>query len=374
MNRPLTRLLVKVVAKGFYQEHTGLLLTLFIVIFSNFFYTSVLNQTHLTQEGLIQNALKLVLTTVSEPLGVVFLFSLFLLYTGKSWQYVADRLKRVDVQFLFYSTNALGWGRQLASWAALQLVVSLPIIGLGVFALLIGVAFGYWLVPLLIPFYLLALTFSSAWYYTRLLNTTVGPATVDHLGWLRRWPKPLFSLFLYEVMVNKRLTYAMTKGVSFASIAFLVRVLPDAKADVRLVGLISLCVALSHVILLYQSAEFEGFYLRFARNFPYGLWDVWAQQGAMYSVLLLPEFVWLFVEGKLYNVLIGALLLLSVTLLFRALLYGLSGRMDYYLRTVGGLFAFYFLMILFGYTALLAVGNLVAAWVLVYCYRDGSFA
>ena len=115
MKRPLTRVLIKVVANGFYQEHTGLLLSLFIVIFINFFYTSVLNQTHLTEEQIIQNALKLVITTVSEPLGVVFLFSLCFLYSVKSWQYVAGRLKRVDVQFLFYSSNALSWARQVQS-------------------------------------------------------------------------------------------------------------------------------------------------------------------------------------------------------------------------------------------------------------------
>ncbi|WP_375436339.1 hypothetical protein [uncultured Hymenobacter sp.] len=115
MKRPLTRALIKIVATGFYRQHTGFLLSLFVLVFINFFYTNVLNQTHLTREQLLQTALKLVISSVSEPLGVVLLFGLFLLYSWKSWQYVAGRLQGVDVQFLYYSSTALRWTRQVQS-------------------------------------------------------------------------------------------------------------------------------------------------------------------------------------------------------------------------------------------------------------------
>ena len=370
MKRPLTRVLTKVIANGFYQEHTGLLLSLFIVIFINFFYTSVLNQTHLTEEQIIQNALKLVITTVSEPLGVVFLFSLFFLYSVKSWQYVAGRLKRVDVQFLFYSSTALSWARQVQSWSIVQLVISLPIIVLGLFAMIIGFTFGHWVIPLLIPIYLLALILYSGAYYTRLINATVvQPVNVARFAWLRSWPKPLFSLFLYEVISKKRVTYAITKLASSISITLIFNIFPDSHADVRLVGVMSLCVALTHVILIYQSSEFELFYLRFARNFPYSHWQLYCQQGALYSLLLLPELVWFLVVGEFKAGLIGAFLMLSITLLFRALLYGIGQRMDYYLRSIFGLFIVFLLTILFGFTELLAVCTSVAAWALLYRYR-----
>ncbi|MVM35468.1 hypothetical protein GO755_35935 [Spirosoma sp. HMF4905] len=373
MKRPLTRVLVKVVTNGFYREHTGLLLSLFIVIFINFFYTSVLNQTHLTKEQIILNALKLAITSVSEPLGVVFLFSLCFLYTMKSWQYVAGRLKRVDVQFLFYSSNALSQVRQVQSWSIVQLIIVLPIVALGVFAMIIGFAFGHWIIPLLIPVYLLTLILYSASYYTRLINTTVTePANVTRLTWLRSWPKPFFSLFLYEVIAKKRVTYAITKLASAISIVLIFTIFPDAHTDIRLFGILSLCIALAHVILIYQSSEFELFYLRFARNFPYSQWQLYCQQGALYSLLLLPEIVWFLAVGGVREGLIGTLLTLSITLLFRALLYGLGQRMDYYLRAVFGLFTFSLLLILFGFTELLAVGNIVAAWGLLYRYHYQS--
>ncbi|GAB3898771.1 hypothetical protein [Spirosoma agri] len=371
MKKPLTRVLVKVVASGFYREHTGLLLTLFILIFINFFYTSVLNQTHLTQEQIILNALKLVLTSVSEPLGVIVLFGIFLLYSVKSWQYVAGRLTGVDVQFLLYSSTALSPARQRQSWAILQFVLSLPIIGLGVFTLIIGFAFGHWVIPSVIPIYLLTLIAYSAWYYTRLINTPLGePATAGKLTWLQRWPKPFFSLFLYEIISKKRVPYVLTKVASAISIALVFSVFPDAHTDVRLFGVLSLCSALTHVVLIYQSSEFELFYLRFTRNFPYRQWQLFVQQGALFGFLLLPELLWFLLVGDLRAGLLGAGLLLSTTLVFRAVLYALGQRMDYYLRFVFGLFTFFLLVILFGGTELLVVCDVVAAWMLTYRYHD----
>ncbi|WP_324679231.1 hypothetical protein [Hymenobacter sp. GOD-10R] len=275
------------------------------------------------------------------------------------------------MQFLFYSSNALRWTRQVQTWSIVQLVIAIPIIILGVYAMIIGMAFGYWLIPLLIPICLLALTVYNASHYTRLINnnTVVAPPKADRLAALRSWPKPLFSLFLYEVFSKKWVAYAVTKLASLVSIVLIFSVFPDSHSDMRLLGIISLCVAVAHVILIYQASEFELFYLRFARNFPYSRWQVYGQQVALYSLLVLPELVWFLVVGKSSQGLLGALLLLSVTLLFRALLYWLGQQMTYYLRLVFGLFIFFLLTNLFGFTELLIIGNAVAAWVFLYRYQ-----
>lgn len=373
MKKKLTRVLVKVVVSGFYQAHAGLLLSLFILIFINFFYTSVLNQTHLTQDQLIRNALKLVLTSVSEPLGVIVFCSLCLVYSLKSGQYVSRRLRADDVQFLFYSSNALSWAQQVGAWSIVQLIIALPICGLGLFAIIIGITFGYWVVPLLIPVYLLALILISAVYYTRLINTTVSPpGRIKRSNWLRSWPKPLFSLFLYELIDKKRVPYLITKLLSLVSIGLLFSLFADARTDIRLLGMIGLCVALAHSILIYQSSEFEVVYLRFARNFPLGHWQLYRQQSALYSLLLLPEIVWFLLVGGFSQGLLGVLLMLSLLLLFRALLYRLGQRMDAYLRWVFGLFTFCLLAIVFGFTLFLPVCSAVAAWGLHYRYQYRS--
>lgn len=369
MNRPLIRVLIKIMVKGFYRAHTGLLLSLFIVIFSNFFYTPVLNQTHLTQEQIIRNALKLVLTTVSEPLGVFVLFSLWVCYSLKSGQYVARRLKEVDAQFLFYSTNAFSSANQFTAWSIVQSIIYLPVISLGVFAMIIGLSYGHWVVPAVIPFYLAALIAINAFFYKNLVTSTVGkPIDDDKLIWLRSWPKPRFSLFLYEVMHKKRVTCLVTKCFSAVSIVLLLSVFFDAHTDTRLFGLISLCTALAHVILLYELSAFDFVYLRFARNFPISHWQRYGQQVALYSVLLLPEIVLLFTLSGWSGGLLFTFLTSSLLLLFRSLLYPLGQRMDSYLRIVFGFFVVFLLLILFGLTEWLLTGAFVASWGLAYHY------
>jgi hypothetical protein len=370
VKRPLTRALLKIFATGFYRQHTGFLLTLFVVVFINFFYTPVLNQTHLTPEEILATALKLVLSSVSEPLGIELLGSLFLLYSWKSWQYVASRLQGVDVQFLYYSSNASPWPRQVQSWALVQLVVCLPLVVISLYAMLVGLAFGYWLIPLLLPVYLLVLLVSSGAYYTRLLNNMMAESIqVNRLAWLRRWPKPLFSLFLYELFDKKRVPYAVTKALSLASITLLWSVFPTSGADSRLFGFLGLCSALTHVVLLYQAQEFEEFYLRFTRNFPLSRWQIIGQQVTLYTVLLLPELLALLILSSFQHGLSGAAVLLSVTLFFRALLGRVGQQLTKYLQLVFGFFLIFLFLLLFGFTNWLIVGNLVVAGRLFYRYQ-----
>lgn len=370
MKRPLIRVLLKLIARGFYQEHTGLLVSLFLVVFINFFYTRVPDQPHLTEEQVIQNGFRLVIYSVSEPVGVVALAGVCLLYSLKSWHYVAGRLRGADAQFLAYSSNALPRRRQVRSWAVVQGVILLPIIGLCLYAMIVGFIFRYWLVPLLLPGYLLLLTAAGAHYYAHLLNDALlRPAGLPRLAWLRAWPKPLFSWFLYEVISKKRVTYLITKLASAASVALLLLAFPASHADVRFAGLLALCCAVGHVVLVFQASEFELVYLPLVRNLPYGRGRVYGQQALLYGGLLLPEIAWLLAAGRLSTGLTAAGLLLSVTLLLRALLYRTGQRMTSYLRVVFILFILLLLANLFGITGLLALGSALAAGVLLYSYR-----
>jgi len=370
MKNALTHVLLKVVARGFYQAHTGWLISLFLLVFSNFFYTRVPNQAHLTQAQITQSGFGLVIASVNEPLGVAALLGVGLLYSLKSWHYVAGRLKSADAQFLVYSSNALPWRQQLLCWAVVQGVILLPVVIICLYATVVGLIFRYWLVPAVLPIYLLLLAGAGAGYYTHLLNdTTVKPDKVAGLTWARHWPKPLFSLFLYEIIARNRLAYLLTKAASAVSIALLLLVFPDARTDGRLLGLLALCCAVGHSILAFQASEFELFYLPFVRNLPYGRGRVFGQQVLLGSVLALPELVWLLAAGRAGAGLPAAGLLLGVLLLLRSLLYCTGQHITTYLRLVVGLFLGLLLANLFGLTALLALGSALAAGVLQYRYR-----
>ena len=370
MRKPLTRVLLKVVANGFYQEHTGWLISLFLLLFINFFWTRVPDPAHITHEQLLQNGFRLVIMSVSEPIGVVTLLGVCLCYSLKSWHYVAGRLKSPDVQFLAYSSNALPWRQQVAAWSVVQGVILLPLGVLCGYAMVIGVFFHQWVIPHLLPGYLLGLTVIGAGYYTRLLNdTVVKPDKFAGLTWARNWPKPLFSLFLYEIIAKKRASYFITKGASLAGIALLLLAFSDSRTDVRLAGMIGLCCAVGHTVLVFQAGEFELFYLPVMRNLPYGRRQVYGQQLLLYGVLLLPELGWLLLANRLNTGLIAAAFLLSVTLLLRSLLYWTGQNMTAYLRIVVGLFLFLLLANLFGLTGMLALCSALAAGMLLYRYR-----
>lgn len=370
MKKPLTRVLLKVVARGFYQEHTGWLISLFLLVFINFFYTRVPDQDHLTKEQIMQSGFRLVIMSVSEPLGVAALLGVCFCYSLKSWHYVAGRLKSADLQFLAYSSNALPWRQQVASWSVVQGVILLPVIVLCLYAMVVGFIFHHWQVPVLLPAYLLLLTLAGAGYYTRLLNeTVVKPDRLAGLTWARNWPKPLFSLFLYEIIAKKRVLFLLTKLASVASIALLLLAFPDSRADGRLAGMLALCCAVGHSMLVFQAADFELFYLSIVRNLPYGWWQVCGQQVLLYGVLLLPELGWLLAANRLGTGVVAACLLLSITLLLRTLLYQTGQHMTTYLRLVVGLFLFFLLANLFALTGLLALGSALATGILLYRYR-----
>jgi hypothetical protein len=251
-----------------------------------------------------------------------------------------------------------------------QGVILLPVVVLCLYAMVVGIIFHHWLVPVLLPAYLLLLTVAGAGYYTCLLNDArVKPDKAAKLTWARRWPKPLFSLFIYEVIGKKRVTYLITKLVSAASIALLWLAFPASRTDIRFLGMTALCCAVGHVVLAFQAGEFELAYLSFARNLPYGRGQVYGQQVLLCSVLVLPELVWLLVAGGLRTGVPAAGLLLSVTLLLRMLLYWTGQRMTIYLRVTFGLFFVLLLANLFGLTSLLTLGSALAAGALLYRYR-----
>ncbi|WP_139255284.1 hypothetical protein [Hymenobacter psychrophilus] len=367
----MTRPLIKIFASGFYRENTGLLLTLFILIFINFFYTNVLNQTHLTHEELIQNALKLVISSVSEPLGVILLLSVFFIYSLKSWQYVGKRLGNMDVQFLFYSINSAPWNRQLQSWFVTQFIISIPILIIGLYAVIVGVVFGYWLTPFLIIIYLTGIITYGAYHYTTSVSKVLAESfETGNITWLGNWHKPLFSLFLYEIVARKRFAYLVTKLVSFAGVVLLFSVFNELHTDVRIFGVIALWVALSHVILLYQENKFDMQFMRFARNFPQRQYRLHIQKMILWIIVLLPELLWFLVVGGLNNGLTGILLTMSLLLLFGTVLKIIGQRMYYYLRLTFGLSISFLLINLFGLTLPLAMTNIIAAWALLYLYRN----
>jgi hypothetical protein len=361
----VTRILLKTFVAGFYKAHAGLLLTLFITIFINFFFTQVLNQTHLDKEQILLNNLKLVLTSVSNPVAMGVLFLIWLGYTIKSCQFVSAQLVLDQNLFLFYSSTALSIKKQFQTWFLVQACISIPIIALGFFAVGIGIVFNYLLIPIAIPVYLLLLISGSALYYIHLINNLIESKGKSYvLNWITGFPKPLFSLFLYEIIYKYKIHYTVTKVISAILIIGMHALFRENPTDIRVAGVSMLSVCLAHTFLIYQSHEFDRSYLSFSRNFPSSKNGLYMQLAAQYFLLLLPEIIWFFCIENPAICLNTALLGLSCTLLFRSILYGQNQQMGQYIKMVFRIFILSALLILFGaFLWLIAVNMIISFFI-----------
>lgn len=345
----MTRVLIRTFAIGFYRVHAGLLLTLFVTLFINFFFTNVLNQTHLNKEQILLNNLKLVLTSVSNPVAMGVLFMIWLGYTVKSCQYVAAQLMLSQYQFLLYSSNALSLREQFQTWFIVQSVISIPVLVPGFFAVGVGFAFDYFFIPLIIPLYFILLLSGSALYYTILINNVSEKTFKYYLpDLIIQFPKPVFSLFLYQIFLRFKLTFLITKVISTVLIIAMFVLFPDNENDIRVAGVSILGAIGAHTVLIYQSNEFERYYLSFLRNFPFTKLRIYFQFTVLYFLLILPEISLFFYLNHFLIALRISLLGLSCAILFRIILYRRNQKIGEYLKTIFALFIFSSLIVMFG--------------------------
>jgi len=107
-------------------------------------------------------------------------------------------------------------------------------------------------------------------------------------------PKPVFILPLFYVWHNRKQMLLVTKffslGIMFVFIKYFT---PDAY-DIRPLLLCFLLSSVSNCTLVFEIRNFENEYLVISKNFPFTVFRRFIQVVLMYTVLMLPEliFVW----------------------------------------------------------------------------------
>lgn len=340
------KVLVKIFAFGFYRVHAGLLLFLFVTFMIYGLFITPLNQTHLTQEQITFYNLMIVLTLISSPVMVFFVFGMWLFYTIKSWKYVLGQIKVASNHFLFYSVNAMDKSGQFKAWFMVQLVISLPMLFYAIYALVIGLFFGYYIIPAMITLYLLLLIVVSSWVYTKCINAPIDGGGRSLLSIVvRRWKKPFFSLFLYHIFDKLKIMLTVTKGFSIVVMLASYQLSGSVDNKFHLMGLMVLGLAVSHALLIYQSCHFERLYLNFVLNFPFERGKVYLNWAVSYLVLTLPESIWLLSSFDLPVAITGLVFHIAIAMLFRSLLYIVALDMRRFIYWVFYLFVSFFMMI-----------------------------
>ncbi len=370
---PLTRTLIKLFATGFYRVHAGFLALLFGTVACYCVFIIPLNETHLEPAQRITERLIFTLSLLSSPVMMMVVFIVWFIYAYKSWQYVRQQLQLESNLFIFYSVRSFPRLKQFQSWVLTQSVILLPALVYALITLIVGVIFGYHLAPFIVLGYIVLLILLSAAIYMRLVNQLAEVKSNFILYIIRNRAKPLFTLFLYHVIDQQKLTYLLTKGFALLSIFSLSYFFSDA-TDLRAAGIVMLLVSLAHAVLVFQEFRFQQKYLSFIRNFPISRIRLYIYLVLLYALLLLPEGIILLASLPLSTALLLFLFALGMTMLFRCTLLVIPTTMRSYLWCLTVITVMVFVAILFRKMELVALLNLPISCLILYkrYYRAAS--
>jgi hypothetical protein len=354
--KPLTNVLLKIFAGGFFRVHAGILLFIFLAM------VGVVPPQYLIG---YHKALMLAIDSSSVVMALVFVA--WLIYGIKSWHYVSGQIFADGQHFLFYSSNSLSRKKQLKSWFWVQAAIFSPIIAYAIITICVGFANHYYVLPVCILLYLITLSYLSAVIYTGQINRLVDGSSQSILLKLSsKWPKPYFSLYIYHLFDKRKVPYLITKALSWLIITGVFYVFADVKTDVRVAGIAILSVITAHIVLIFEERKFEENDLGFSRNLPYSRKRLFLNFIGVYFFLLIPESIWLFGRFNPLMAIELLLLALSTAMLFHCLLYWFGLNMDKYLQWILGLFIILFWIIMFKLLWVLIPLNLGIAYWLFY--------
>jgi len=352
MGSPLTRVLLQTFARGFYKAHSGLLLFFFGTVLLSCFYVSVLNETHIPPDERILYALMIPLTFTTTPIFAILAFVIWLVYTIKSWQYVFGELSMIGNEFLRYSSTSMKRVSQYESWLILQLWISIPFIAFSIFAVIVGVVFGQYLIPLITLIYIVALALVSALIYVSFVNRLLDTSKVSWISRvIARWHKPLITIPIYQLFHDIPVSYIVAKSLSVFAIAMAFYNMDASTGDDnRWVSLVVLTLAVIHCIIAYQSYALETHALPFVRNFPYSKTRLFAMQLVFNVFLVFPEIVWISATFSFLESIQSIMLLISLITFYRSILYATGENMNVFIRLVFFSYMLVFIVLLFNIT------------------------
>lgn len=358
---PLTNILMRIFAAGFYRAHSGMLIFLFGTIISYCFFINTLGT--VPTWAFAKWNLVITLSLVSNPFVLFVFFLVCFGYAVKSLQYNAAQLALKTNEFLYYTCSSLNKFQQFRSWFIVQFNIFLPLWIYGVFAAIIGVNYGHFVIPACLLIYLVILTGTTTLIYLKIVNSLIDiNKQTLFMRLIRGWNKPFFLLYTFYVFNKLKLAFLITKIVSWIFIMGMVFLFSDQKNDIIIPATVMLVLITTHSILIYNEYRFTETFLYFSHNFPFSKSKLFLGFSASYLILMLPELLWLSTNYNVVTV-VGIICMgLSLLLLFRSLLYWLGSDIKKFLFCVFLLFNIFFLVILYKAIWYLPPVNLLIAY------------
>jgi hypothetical protein len=355
--------LKKIFVDGFYRTHAGMLVFIFVILISYCLFINTLGTVRPDQINFWQ--FFFTVSLVSNPLILTFYLLGSSLYAYKSLKYVLNQLALPHQQFLYYSFSSSTKKQQFLAWCAVQTYIFIPVLCYTLYATAIGLVFGFYLISIGILLFQVLLIMASVYICLRENNRLI---EANQPGWLirisKKWSKPVFLLFSFQVFNHSKLAYLLTKLLSWVLMLSVFVVFTDLKDNQSLLMLITSCIVVAHVVLIYQEKIFNDRYLSFLPNFPFTKGKIFFSFCLNYLVLLLPELCWVFTSFGILSSLGLMAFAFSTILLFRSLLLLNAIQVKGFLMRIFCLFFLFYIFIMFGLGLTLIPLNIIAAWML----------
>src|SRR5215210_5556140 len=329
------RILQKVLVNYFYRANAGLFLFSFFILFGLPHSPAAFHLSLIT--GIIQS-----------PVFLAIVLLIWFLYNLKCIYYMLKQLHNTRQSFLFCFHN-LSIKKNYLYMLYVHTLIYMPVLLYA--SVLVSLALQkqqYLCAVEVIFFNTIILTAFAFIYFKAIRNDDLFRQIITLPGFNINLPRPLFLIPLYFLWIDRKQMLFVTKLFSLLLLYSFFRLYEPERYDIRPLQLCLLLICASHSAIVFEIRAFEEEYIAFNKNLPLTTVSRFIIMTAMYSCLLLPEFVFLF-KGYQIHFLISdypQILLIVVALLslFHVVLLLEDLEVELLIRIVFAITAGYFLL------------------------------
>ncbi|WP_432708509.1 hypothetical protein [Pedobacter sp.] len=328
----MLRLLVKSLAKEFYQQHAGFFLVGIYLLFG------------IGGPGQVIGYQKaLLLAGISSPIGMTIVSFSWFLYALKVYFFINQKLALTQFQFI-NETGKLARNIQLKLWLSLYAIILLPVI-IYVFALVcvsVNYHFFYSLFCIIIVSF--TLLFGLSFLSYQKVNTGFLTPERQRIHTGNMIKRPYFSWPLIHLVKDQPLMLLMCKLSSLVLFKAMLWMFADVGNDTRVLLVAILASVLCHAVLVFTLLRFEVTFLNFSKSLPISTFKHLSHWFLIFVTVLIPEWILLIISSqyKLHSIIHGFLFGLTSLFFLLTVLYIVKLNMGNYLKWL--LFYFFIAM------------------------------
>ncbi|MBI3218714.1 MAG: hypothetical protein HYZ44_04325 [Bacteroidetes bacterium] len=348
----VTKVLGKVLVARFYERNAGLFFVVFYLMFGI-----------VESSQIVSYHQSLIYATLTSAIFQLMVFGVWLLYSLKCIQFIAEQLRQPQNQFVF-QLALINHSQLFSQSLQLILLLHLPVLAYTTFIIALGFQSQNYISVASIIIFQAALYLASArWLVYRIQAQHLFRFKLDlpRITW--KWPKPLPLFYLGHLTTQLPTVFFFAKVASLLCIFGFLQI-PVDHYEVRVATLGLLFGLASHSVVVFELRKMEERFLLFMRTLPISLLNRFLYLAITYTILLIPEIIMLAINhvhvidlAGIYLFAIGFLLLCHTHLLKKL-------DNEKYLQWMLGFFLISFMLVLFKIYWV----ELIVLWLLGYRY------